>query len=151
MTNALSLSPLFRQTVGFDRFNELFETVAADNNHKPSFPPYDIVKVSENDYHITMAIAGYDKNDITITVENDTLTVAATHDSQKQEGENAELVYLHRGIAKRNFSQNFRLADHMKVTGADMTNGLLTVHVTREIPEEKKPQQIQINSKNHLN
>ena len=151
MTNALSLSPLFRQTVGFDRFNDLFETVAAENNHKPSFPPYDIVKVSEHDYHITMAIAGYDESDITITVENDTLTVAAAHDSQHQEDESTELVYLHRGIAKRNFSQKFRLADHMKVTGADMTNGLLTVSVTREIPEEKKPQTIQINSKNHLN
>lgn len=150
MSTALSLSPLFRQSVGFDRFNDLFETLSEPQN-KPSFPPYDIVKVTENDYQITMAIAGYDESDITITRENDTLTIAASHDNEKLEAEQVNKEYLHRGIAKRNFSQKFRLADHMKVTGADMRNGLLTIHINREIPEEKKPQQISINAQRTVN
>jgi len=150
MSTALSLSPLFRQSVGFDRFNDLFETLSEPQN-KSSFPPYDIVKVTENDYQITMAIAGYDKSDISITLENETLTIAASHDNEKLEKEHAKREYLHRGIAKRNFSQKFRLADHMKVKGADMMNGLLTININREIPEEKKPQKIMINTRQTMN
>lgn len=151
MTNARTLSPLFRQTVGFDRFNDLFETIASENNQKSTFPPYDIVKVSEYDYQITMAVAGYAENDINITVENDTLLVAATHDNPQNDESDNEPVYLHRGIAKRNFSQKFRLADHMKVTAAELANGLLTIHLVREVPEEKQPQKIDINSHRQLN
>ncbi len=149
MTTALSIKhPLFRQTVGFDRFNDLFETLAAEP--KNSYPPYDIVKVSEDTYHITLAVAGFSEENIDITVEKDTLIISASHAQPKTDSESvdAESVYLHRGIAKRNFAQKFRLADHMKVTQADMQNGLLTVTLVREIPEEKKPQQIQINSLN---
>lgn len=150
MSAALSLSPLFRQSVGFDRFNDLFETLS-EPQHKPSFPPYDIVKVTENDYQITMAVAGYDESDISITLENETLTIAASHDNEKLEATHATREYLHRGIAKRNFSQKFRLADHMKVKDADMQNGLLTINISREIPEEKKPQKISINSRQKMN
>ena len=152
MTTALSIKhPLFRQTVGFDRFNDLFETLASEP--KTSYPPYDIVKVSDDTYHITLAIAGFTEDNIDITVENDTLIISASHATQsnREAGEEAtasESVYLHRGIAKRNFAQKFRLADHMKVTSADMKNGLLTVTLVREIPEEKKPQQIKINTVN---
>ena len=149
MTTALSIKhPLFRQTVGFDRFNDIFETLAAEP--KSSYPPYDIVKVSEDTYHITLAVAGFSEENIDITVEKDTLVISAAH--AQADAENAqhstESVYLHRGIAKRNFAQKFRLADHMKVTQADMQNGLLTVTLVREVPEEKKPQQIKINSLN---
>ncbi|NRB37211.1 MAG: Hsp20 family protein [Pseudomonadales bacterium] len=139
--------PLFRQTIGFDRFNELFETLATEPQHKSSFPPYDIIKMSDNDYHITMAVAGFSEADINITVENETLTISCTHADKKQAENTAnnEVVYLHRGIAKRHFSQKFRLDDHMKVSAATMENGLLTLQLHREIPEEMKPQQIQIN------
>ena len=148
MATALSLSPLFRQSVGFDRFNDLFENV--ETQSKPSFPPYDIVKTGENDYQIVMAVAGYNDSDINITIEDERLKVTGKHESTTNEEETTEEVtYLHRGIAKRSFEQTFRLADNMKVKAADLTNGLLTLSVYREVPEEKKPQSIQINRKTH--
>lgn len=145
-----NLSPLFRQTVGFDRFNDLFETLASEAENKPSYPPYDIVKVAENDYQITMAVAGFNESDIDISLENETLSIAASHTAENKK-DKEEKVYLHQGIARRSFSQKFRLAGHMKVKGADMVNGLLTIHISREIPEEHKPRTISINSKDNLN
>ena len=142
MATALSLTPFFRHSVGFDQLNDLFDTHASDEK---AFPPYDIVKAGENHYRIVMAIAGYSEADITITLENDTLKV-----SGQQERENVQRsdeAYLHRGIARRAFERSFRLAEHMKVENAELSNGLLTVHLLREIPEEKKPQMIPINSK----
>lgn len=144
----LSLSPLFRQSVGFDRFNDLFENVTAETQQKTSFPPYDIVKLDENDYQIAMAVAGYSESDITITLENETLKVSGKHEAVETT-EDDKTTYLHRGIAKRAFEQSYRLADNMKVKGADLTNGLLTIAIYREVPEEKKPQTIAINSKTH--
>jgi len=146
MATALSLSPLFRQSVGFDRFNDLFETLAAETPNKTSFPPYDIVKNGEDNYEISMAVAGFAQNEIAITLENDTLSVKGQHTEQssKEETEN-DKQYLYRGIAKRNFERSFRLADNMKVKNASMENGLLKVSLQREIPEEKKPQLIAIN------
>lgn len=142
MATALSLSPLFRQSVGFDRFNDLFEALA-ENEPRNTFPPYDIVKTDENSYQIVMAIAGYAEEDLSLTVEKDTLKVSAktTADLTK------EAQYIHRGIAKRNFERSFRLADHMKVEAADLTNGLLTISLFREVPEEQKLRTIAINQK----
>ncbi len=145
--NLTTLSPLFRQSVGFDRFNDLFENVATETQHKPTFPPYDIVKTGENDYQIAMAVAGYDESDIEITIENERLKVSGKHETKTEEDD--ETTYLHRGIAKRAFEQSYRLADNMKVKGADLNNGLLTINIYREVPEEKKPQTIAINGKTH--
>lgn len=142
MATALSLTPLLRQTVGFDRFNELFENLNSDNEIKPAFPPYDIVKSGENSYQIVMAVAGYSENDISIVLENDTLLITGKCENNASEN----TVYLHRGIARRAFERNFRLADHMKVQGASLKNGLLSIQLEREIPEEKKPQVIAINN-----
>ena len=156
MTFSSIRNPLFRQTVGFDRFNDLFENLACEPHAKNSFPPYDIIKVSDNDYQISMAVAGFSESDIAITVENETLTVASVNKQEQadsEEGDNTELAqpafeYLHQGIAKRHFTQKFRLADHMKVTAAEMKNGLLNIQLMREIPEEKKAQIIKINASN---
>ena len=144
MATARTLTPLFRQSVGFDRFNDLFDN--GETQRKPAFPPYDIVKSSEHDYQIIMAVAGYDDSEIDITIENDQLKVSGKH----QETTTDEQVdYLHKGIAKRAFEQSYRLADNMKVTAADLNNGLLTINLQREVPEEQKPQSIKINGKKH--
>ena len=143
MATALSLSPLFRQSVGFDRFNDLFEALSNEHETHKTFPPYDIIKTGEQNYRIVMAVAGYSQAEITITVEDGTLKVAGRHEAK----DNAdETKYLHRGIAKRAFEQNFRLADNMKVESAKLEHGLLNINLKLEIPEEKKPQLIPINS-----
>jgi molecular chaperone IbpA len=139
MQTTLSLSPLFRQTVGFDRFSDLFESLS-DQDNRASFPPYDIVKTSEHRYQIIMAIAGYQEADVSINVEKDMLNIAGA-----SEPENDKLEFIHRGIAKRHFSRSFRIADHMQVEKADMNNGMLTIDLFREIPEQQKPRTIAIN------
>jgi len=141
MATALSLSPLFRQSVGFDHFNDLFEALA-DNEPRSTFPPYDIIKTSDNQYQIVMAIAGYDEGDLDITLEKDTLKVSAKHENK--EGGN-DVQYIHRGIAKRHFERSYRLADHMKVEKADLKNGMLTIDLYREVPEAQKRRSIAIN------
>ena len=140
MATALSLSPIFRQSVGFDRFNDLFDALA-EQEPRNSFPPYDIVKTGEHSYQIVMAIAGYAENDIDISVEKDTLKVSAAQGTSEQ----TDVQYIHRGIAKRNFERSFRLADHMKVETANLDNGLLTISLYREVPEEQKLRKIEIN------
>jgi molecular chaperone IbpA len=141
MNNALSLSPLFRTSVGFDRFNDLFDTLG-ETDIKTSFPPYDIVKTGGNTYQIIMAIAGYKQSEVTLTLENSTLSIHGKHEETNKED---STNYLHRGIAKRSFERTFRLDDNMKVEEAGLTDGLLTVSLKREIPEEKKPKIIPIN------
>ena len=140
MATALSLSPLFRQSVGFDRFNDLFDALA-EQEPRNNFPPYDIVKTGENNYQIVMAIAGYREQDLTISVEKDTLKVAATQAAQDDESRQ----YIHRGIARRNFERSFRLADHMQVEKADLANGVLTIELYREVPEAQQRRTITVN------
>ncbi len=144
MATSLSLSPLLRQTVGFDRFNDIFDALSNDMDTKPAFPPYDIIKSGENDYRIVMALAGYNDSDIHITLENDTLKISGKAEQSTQE---TSEEYLHRGIAKRSFERSFRLADHMRVESAEMDNGMLNISLVREIPEEKKPQMIPISTR----
>jgi molecular chaperone IbpA len=105
----------------------------------PSWPPYNVEKIGDDRYRITMAVAGFGADDIEITQKENTLLVTG---QKHPEQENAQL--LHRGIATRNFKQTFNLADHVKVTGANMENGLLTVDLVREVPEEMKPRRIEI-------
>lgn len=142
--NVLSLSPLMRSTVGFDRFNDLFQQmVDGAEDRFDAYPPYNIEKAEGDEYKIVMAVAGFTMNDLTITAQGESLTVAGRLDDKSEE---KGKTYLHRGIATRNFQRTFRLADHIKVTGAEMNDGLLTINLVRNIPEEAKPRMIAINA-----
>jgi molecular chaperone IbpA len=128
-------APLYRSTVGFDR---LFDVL--DSTIRPDWPPYDIEKVGADEYRITMAVAGFSISEIELTQQGSMLIVTG----QKPANEDGERTYLHRGIATRNFKQTFSLADHVKVAGAGLENGLLAVQLVREVPEQLKPRQIAI-------
>lgn len=138
---ALDLSPLFRSTVGFDRFDSLFDQVFRVDTPPVGYPPYNIEKQGDDNYRITMAVAGFKDEDIDVTVENGTLTVKG---AVKQKTEQEGVTFLHRGIAERAFERRFALADTIKVTEAKLEDGLLHVALVREVPEEKKPRQIKI-------
>lgn len=137
MRTNLNFSPLFRSTIGFDRVFDLLEH-ASRSQSLDSWPPYDIIRTSEDTYRITMAVAGFSDDEITITHEPNMLVVSGN----KPDEENAD--YLHRGIAGRSFDRRFELADHVKVTSANLANGLLTIALVREVPEEMKPRRVQI-------
>lgn len=131
-------SPLFRSTVGFDRVMNLADALMREDAGN-GYPPYNIEKLGEDSYRITMAVAGFGESDLNITQHDNTLTVAG-----KQAEREEEVKYLHRGIASRAFERRFELADYIKVKGARLSNGLLHVELVREVPEEKKPRVIAI-------
>lgn len=140
----IDFTPVFRSSVGFDRMARLMDHAlrATDaSNTAPAYPPYNIEKLSEDDYRITMAVAGFSEADLDLTVENGTLVITGKQERAEAEGEK---TYLHRGIATRAFERRFDLADHIKVVGAEIENGLLHVTLVREVPEEMKPRTIQI-------
>jgi molecular chaperone IbpA len=139
--NTLSLTPLFRHSIGFDRFSDLFEQTLLNDDAPAAYPPYNIEKHGEDSYTITMAVAGFGERDINITVQNDRLTVSGS----QQEKKDASVEYLHRGIATRAFERTFRLADHMQVKGAELREGLLNISLVREVPEEARPRMVPIN------
>lgn len=146
MSNLVSFTPLMRQTVGFDRFNDLFENLLNETEERfDNYPPYNIEKASDDDYIVTLAVAGFAEKDLDITLEGDRLTVSGRIAAQSEQTEKPN--YLHQGIATRAFQRSFRLADHIKVVEAKMENGLLGIHLQREVPEEKKPRMIPINTK----
>ncbi|CEJ13126.1 Small heat shock protein IbpA [bacterium YEK0313] len=137
MRTTLDVSPLFRSSIGFD---QMLNALEAASRVEPfnDWPPYDIVKVGEDDYRITMALAGFAQNDLTITQEQNLLIVSG----QRPEDDDAR--YLHRGIANQAFQRRFELADHVKVVGAKLGNGLLIIDLKRELPEAMKPRRIEI-------
>ena len=137
----LDFSPLFRSTVGFDRLFPFFEDALRRDAADVSYPPYNIEKTGEDSYRITMAVAGLGKEDLNVEARANTLLVSA-----KRREEVADNAYLHRGIAGRGFTRQFRLADHVKVAGADLENGLLHIDLVRELPEEMKPRRIEIST-----
>ena len=138
---SFDLSPLFRYSVGFDRLDDLFET-AFRNAQEASYPPYNIVRTGQDNYQITLAVAGFGDNDLEVMVKENVLTVRGkVNDAEKK-----EVTYLHRGIAGRAFEHRFQLADHVRVTGANLANGLLDIELVREIPEAMRPQRIEIGS-----
>jgi molecular chaperone IbpA len=139
MRTNLDFSPLFRSSIGFERMLNALEA-ASRIETIDNWPPYDIVKTGEDDYRIAMAVAGFSQDELTITQEQNMLFVAG----QKANGEDGQ--YLHRGIAGRSFQRRFELADHVKVIGANLANGLLTVDLKLEVPEEMKPRRIEIAS-----
>ena len=131
-------TPLYRSTVGFDRLARMMDDAA--NFEVPAYPPYNIEKLGENDYRITIAIASFSPDDINIEVKGNALTVSG----KKAEKLDAKAEYLHQGIAGRNFERRFQLADHVEVTGADLNNGLLHVSLKRSLPEALKPRTISV-------
>lgn len=139
-------SPLFRTTVGYDRLASLMNAAHRGETGN-TFPPYNIQKGGENQYTITMAVAGFSEADLDITSENNKLIVTGSKPEEKDGDDNA---YLYRGIATRNFEKRFNLAEHVKVSGAKLENGLLHIELEREIPEAMKPRKIEIHSKGVL-
>jgi molecular chaperone IbpA len=130
------LSPLYRSTVGFDR---LFDLLDHAGRGEPNWPPYNIEKRGENEYRITMAVAGFARDEIELVQKENTLFV-----SGQKRGSDEGTQYLYRGIATRAFKQTFNLADHVKVRGANLEHGLLTIELVREVPEAMKPRRIEI-------
>ena len=133
------LSPLYRSTVGFDSLASMLDQVADFDNEVTTYPPYNIERLTENEYRITMAVAGFSKQDVKIEVKENTLSIRG----EKKEAGN-ERTFLHRGIASRAFERRFQLADHVEVRGADVKDGLLSVDLEREVPERLKPRTIEI-------
>jgi molecular chaperone IbpA len=128
-------SPLFRSTIGFDRLARLADAA----NTAPSYPPYNIEKTGKDAYRLTMAVAGFAPEEIDLTVHENTLLV-----SGKAKKEDTSVRYLHRGIARRAFDRRFSLADHIRVVGANLANGMLHVDLAHELPEAMKPRKIAI-------
>lgn len=135
------LTPLLRSSVGFDRMTRLLDSTLHGEESGGGFPPYNIEKLDEDRYVVSMAVAGFSEDDIDITVQESQLTVSgkAAHEENEE-----ERTYLHRGIAKRAFERRFQLADHIKVVGASLAHGMLTIKLEREIPEAAKPRKIDI-------
>ncbi|MBI2586189.1 MAG: Hsp20 family protein [Rhodospirillales bacterium] len=138
----IDFSPLFRHSVGFDHMQCLLDAAVQTDPSTNSYPPYNIVQVSEEGYRISLAVAGFSDNELDVTVTDNTLVV-----SGRLNGEDKETTYLHRGIAGRPFERRFQLADDIKVMGSSLVNGLLSVDLLREVPEEKKPRKIAIATK----
>lgn len=139
MNASFSLAPLFRHSVGFDRFNDLFE-FASRNETGSTYPPYNVEKHGEDDYRIVIAAAGLQDDDLELQVERGVLTVTGGRRSQDAE----KVTFLHQGIAQRAFKLTFRLADHIEVIGANLKNGLLSIELLRQVPEQAKPRRIEI-------
>jgi molecular chaperone IbpA len=133
------LAPLYRSTVGFDRLAKLMDSVGGLD--ADGYPPYNIERLGDNEYRITMAVAGFDKDEFKIDVKEQALVVSG---EKKPEAE--ERVFLHRGIAARSFERRFQLADYVEVKGAEFTTGLLHIDLVRNLPERMKPRTISIAS-----
>jgi len=131
-------APLYRSTVGFDRLVQLLDGVAGFDNEN-GYPPYNIERLGDNEYRITMAVAGFAEPEIAIEVKEQMLSVKGEKKPAEKEPQ-----YLHRGIATRAFERRFQLADHVEVKGADLKDGLLHVDLVRNVPERLKPRQISI-------
>ncbi|MGR3702071.1 MAG: Hsp20 family protein [Paracoccaceae bacterium] len=136
------LAPLYRATVGFDQIADLMDRVFASDLPQPTYPPYNIEKTAENAYRISIAVAGFAADDLTVEVKENALVVAARKADEAEETRS----YLHRGIATRAFERRFTLADHVRVTEASHADGMLHIDLVREIPEVLKPRRIQIAS-----
>ncbi|QEX18839.1 heat-shock protein Hsp20 [Hypericibacter terrae] len=132
-------SPLYRSTVGFDSVTRLLESALRADEGQNSYPPYNIEKTGENAYRITMAVAGFSESDITITAQDNSLVVTGKIAKTEEEKK-----FLHRGIAGRAFERRFELAEHIRVSGASLVNGLLHVDLVKEVPEAKKPRTVKI-------
>lgn len=134
-------SPLYRSAIGFDRMANLLDSLTRSEQAQPSYPPYNIELTGEDQYRISMAVAGFDQSELDIQVHENTLTVAG-----KKSEDSGQKKFLHQGIAARNFERRFQLAEYVEVTNASINNGLLHIDLVREVPEAAKPRTIAIES-----
>ncbi len=138
----IDFSPLFRHSIGFDRMQRLLDSAARVESSANTYPPYNIEHVGDDGYRISLAVAGFGEKDLDVTVIENTLVVSG---KLNEDGE--DTTYLHRGIAGRAFERRFDLADHIKVNGGSLVDGMLNIDLRREVPEEKKPRKIAIETK----
>ncbi len=136
---SFDLSPLYGLTVGYDNLASILDRMADVDNEATTYPPYNIERLTENEYRITMAVAGFGKEDVEIEVNENTLSIRG-----KKKAADTERTFLHRGLASRAFERRFQLADDVEVRGADVRDGLLSIDLEREVPERLKPRIIQI-------
>lgn len=133
------LAPLYRATVGFDQIADMMDRVLTAEVNHPTYPPYNIEKTADDAYRISIAVAGFAADDLTVEVREGALIVSARKAEEKR-----ERSFLHRGIATRAFERKFQLADHVRVEGATHADGMLHIDLVREVPEALKPRRIQI-------
>ena len=138
---SFDFAPLHRATIGFDQIADMMDRVLTSEGTQPSYPPYNIEKIDDDAYRISIAVAGFSDADLTVEVRQNALIVSA-----RKGEDNDEKTYLHRGIATRAFERRFHLADHVQVTGAAHVDGMLNIDLVREVPEALKPRQIAISS-----
>lgn len=136
---SFDFAPLYRATVGFDQIADLMDRVLTTEGSQPTYPPYNIEKLEDDAYRISVAVAGFSDADLSVEVRQNALIVSA-----RKSDEDAERTYLHRGIATRAFERRFHLADHVQVTGASHVDGMLHIDLMRQVPEALKPRQIEI-------
>ncbi len=141
LMRSLDFAPLYRATVGFDQIADLMDRVLTNEGTQPSYPPYNIEKLDDDAYRISIAVAGFAESDLSVEVRENALIVSA-----RKADDDGDRSYLHRGIATRAFERRFHLADHMQVTGASHVDGMLHIELVREVPEALKPRQISISS-----
>lgn len=134
---SIDFSPLYRSAIGFDRLANLIESAASNGN--AGYPPYNIEQLGDNDYRISMAVAGFTQGELELSFQENLLTVKGNKQAD------TERHYLYQGIAERGFERRFQLADYVRVKGADLKNGLLHIDLAREVPEAMKPRKIEIN------
>ena len=134
------LAPLYRATVGFDRLADLMDRSLATEQGQ-TYPPYNIERTGENGWRITVAVAGFGESELGVEMRENALIITG-----RKEAEEGERTFLHRGIATRAFERRFHLAEHVRATGAAVTNGMLNVELVREVPEALKPRRIEITS-----
>ena len=142
--NRYDLTPLFRSSVGFDHISRLMDLAFEASGSDQNYPPYNIEKLSDETYLITMAVAGFEQDDINVSQHGNMLVVKG---GAKAETPDEQREFLHRGIATRSFERRFTLSDHVNVTSAHLNNGLLQIGLLREVPEHKKPRTITISDK----
>jgi molecular chaperone IbpA len=146
MRSAFDFAPFRRSTVGFDRLFDMLENSSTGQTQE-NYPPFDLIKLGDNDYRIELAVAGFRPEEIDITAQQNVLIVSG---KKKDESEDRGSDYIYRGIATRSFERRFALADHIQVRGADLKDGLLSIELVREIPEAMKPRKIDIGGSEKL-
>lgn len=139
------LTPLYRSTVGFDRLANMLDRAMTTDMGPNTYPPYNIEKFGENEYRITVAVAGFSEDELSVELRDGQLLISARK-AEEASGESEERTYLHRGIAARAFEKRFQLADHMRAVGAETKDGLLHIDLVREVPEALKPRKIEISN-----
>lgn len=135
----IDLTPLYRNSVGFDRIASMLDNALRGDTSTGGYPPYNIEATDENNYTITIAVAGFEEDELELQTERGVLTVRG-----KKTSDDSERNYLYQGIAARAFERKFNLAEHVEVTAAELRNGLLNIHLVKEVPEAMKPRSISI-------